>query len=261
MKIGVKLDNIVIVLNKPKIPENIGASARAVCNMGMQRLFVVSSQPFDLERVLKMATHGARHIIDSMAFFDSLDDALKDFQFVVGTTARKRGIRRDPITPREMAEEIVSISQNNHVAILFGPEDRGLTNEEIGKCDRIVTIPTSDFKSLNLAQAVMVICYEIFTASNQEPLKLPAKWASFSEKEGMFQHLKETLLKIGVIQPENSDYWMSKVKASINRVGILSKEVQLIRGICRQIDWYANKKVKEALKGYQEWDFSSDSDF
>lgn len=249
MPVSANLDHIAIVLNRPRIPENVGASARAACNMGVQRLILVSSDPLDRERALKMATHAARHVIDSISFYDTLEEALSTFQFVVGTTARRGGIRRDLIQPREMALEVASISQNNDVAILFGPEDRGLTNAEIRYCDRICTIPTSEFRSLNLAQAVMVICYEIFTTAVKEPLTPPPKQATFSEKEAMFQHLKETLLKIGVIQPENSDYWMGKVRTAMNRVGLLSREVQLIRGVCRQIDWYVRKKVQEALEG------------
>jgi len=249
MKISANLDHIAIVLNKPRIPENVGATARSACNMGIKRLVLVSSEPFDRERALKMATHGARHVIDSMAFFDTLEEALSAFEFVVGTTARRGGIRKDLITPKEMAIEIISISQKNDVAILFGPEDRGLTNREIRYCDRIVTIPTSEFRSLNIAQAVMVICYEIFTASSQEPLTIPPKKASFWEKEAMFEHLKDTLLKIGVIQVENSDYLMGKVREAMNRVGLLSREVQLIRGVCRQIDWYVRKEIEDALKG------------
>ncbi len=243
MAFRANLDNIAVVLYGPRISENVGAAARAAWNMGIKRIVIVLPESYDRQTALKLATHAAAHVVDSMAYFDSLEEALRDFELVVGMTSRKGGTRRDLLSPREIAEELVGSSRNNNVALLFGPEDRGLTNEEIRYCDRIVTIPTAKFRSLNLAQAVMILCYEIFIASREESLILPPKQASFWEKEAMFENLKETLVKIGVIDAQNPEYRMINVRRSLNRTGLLSRDVQIIRGLCRQIDWYVNTRV------------------
>lgn len=248
MTFRVDLSHIAIVLYGPRVSENVGAAARAAWNMGIKRIVVVSPEGFDRQKALKLATHSAAHLIDSMSYFDSIEDALKDFEFVVGTTSRKGGARRDLSSPKEAAGELIGISKNNHVALLFGPEDRGLSNEEIRYCDRIVTIPTAEFSSLNLAQAVMVFCYELFCATRNLSLTIPPKRVSFREKEAMFDHLKETLVKIGVIDSQNPEYRMMQVRRSFNRSGLLAREAQIIRGVCRQINWYVNKRVDELLK-------------
>jgi tRNA/rRNA methyltransferase len=248
MSFRVDLDHIAVVLYGPRISENVGAAARAAWNMGIKRIVVVSPESYDRQTALKLATHAAAHVVDSMAYFDSLEEALRDFELVVGTTSRKGGTRRDLVSPREIAGELVGVSRNNNVALLFGPEDRGLTNDEIRYCDRIVTIPTAKFRSLNLAQAVMILCYEIFVASQKGSLTFPPKQASFREKEAMFDHLKETLVKIGVIDSQNPEYRMINVRRSLNRNGLLSRDAQIIRGLCRQIDWYVNKRVDELIK-------------
>jgi len=168
----VNLDNIAIVLHQPHYPENIGASARAACNMGINRLVVVNPDNCDLTRVLKLATHFASDLVEGMEVFEDLETALSPFQYVVGTTARI-GRRRPTISsPRKLAEKLVTISQKNRIAIVFGHESSGLTNAELGLCQAVVTIPTAEFSSLNLAQAVMLFCYEMFLASREETEKL-----------------------------------------------------------------------------------------
>jgi tRNA/rRNA methyltransferase len=165
----VKMNNIAIVLHRPHFPENIGAAARCVKNMGVGRLIVVDPRDCDLTRILKMATHNAEDVVTEMEVFDDLRKALESFQYVVGTTARTGSHRQSVRTPRRLAEDLVRISQNNQTAILFGPEDRGLTNKELQHCDGLVTIPTAGFTSINLAQTVMILVYELYLASTDEP--------------------------------------------------------------------------------------------
>lgn len=240
----VKLDNIGIVLYKPHFPENIGAAARAAKNMGIRHLAVVDPWDCDLTRVLKMATHSAEDIIAEMEVHEDLREALASYQYVVGTTARTGSHRQTVRNPRLIVEDLLSISQNNRVAILFGPEDRGLSNRELMLCDALVTIPTADFKSLNLAQAVMVLAYEIFLASSEEPKQFVPRLADKHELEGMYEHLTVTLAKINFINPENPDYWMTNVRRFFSRIGLRAREVKIIRGICRQIDWYCDRRMK-----------------
>ncbi len=243
------LNNITIVLNKPRYPENIGAAARVACNMGITKLAVVNPENYDVEKVMRLATHAAAHVAENISRFDDLQIALAPFQYVVGTTARLGGERRSVITPGPMAQELVSLTQENQVALLFGPEDRGLTNEELRLCHQLVNIPTSQFSSLNLAQAVMVLCYEIFKATLPEPKPFQPRLASRHELDGMYHQVKDILVRINYIQPDNPDYWMNKLRHFFSRMQLRAAEVSIIRGICRQINWYAGKCHADGVKG------------
>ncbi|HBZ54246.1 MAG TPA: rRNA methyltransferase [Syntrophobacteraceae bacterium] len=236
------LDNIAVVLHRPHYPENIGAAARVAKNMGVRRLVVVDPIDCDLTRILKMATHVAEDIVADMEIFDSLRDALAPFQYIVGTTARVGSQRRTAKSPRRIAQELVAISQNNHVALLFGPEDRGLANQELKYCHGLLTIPTANFASLNLAQAVMVVVYEVFLAGIQELAPHVPRLASSYELEGMYDHLKNTLAKIHFVNPQNPEYWMNSMRRFVNRLGLQAREVKTIRGICRQVDWVCSSR-------------------
>jgi tRNA/rRNA methyltransferase len=242
-------DNITIVLNKPKYPGNIGSVARAAKNMGFTNISVVKRGQTDIEEIMpeirKMATHLAGDTVDRIRFFETLEQAVCDSNYIIGTTSRF-GTARQPVTgPEEMASGLIELSQNNKVAIVFGPEDFGLTNQELQLCHEFVAIPTADdLKSLNLSHAVMVICYVIFTASSESKDFFAPKLATSEEIEGMYGQLKEMFIKIDFINPENPDYWMSHVRRFFSRILLYSKEVQIIRGICRQVLWYnSNKKT------------------
>ena len=241
---SIRLEHIAIVLVEPQIPENIGAVARAMNNMGLRRLLLVRPKNCDLTRILKMAKGSSIDIVEEMESYDNLMDALGPFGYVVGTTARL-GSRRPALTePRQLAGDLVSISQNNRVAILFGPEDRGLSNEHLKYCQSIATIPTSQFSSLNLAHAVLILCYEIYLATchRREP-DIP-RLANRFELEGMYDHLKAVLMKIGFIDPQNPEHWMMNVRRFLSRIHLRAREVRIIRGICRQIDWYTGQMEK-----------------
>ena len=240
----VNLANIAILLHRPHFPENIGAAARVAKNMGIRRLVVVDPRDCDLTRILKMATHNAEDVVTEMEVFDDLKKALESFQYVVGTTARTGSHRQTVRHPRRMAEDLVNISQNNRVAIVFGPEDRGLRNKELQYCDGLVTIPSAGFTSINLAQAVMILAYEIFLASTDEPKTFVPRLANRDELEGMYDHLRGTLTRIGFVNPENPEYWMMSFRRFFSRIGLRAREVKLIRGICRQLDWYVQEQLR-----------------
>ena len=238
--------NISIVLNRPRFPENIGAAARAAKNMGIGQLILVQPEHCDLTRILKLATHVAADLVAEMEVHDDLAEALGPFHFIVGTTARTGSNRRTLGDPRRIAQELIAISQRNRVALLFGPEDRGLTNDDLKYCQRIVTIPTADFSSLNLAQAVMILSYEMFRAGlDRAPAFVPRLANSF-ELEGMYQQLSEVLTRIQFLNPQNPDYWMNNLRQYFIRRQLQARDVKVIRGICRQIDWYCNQLQHEA---------------
>ena len=180
-----------------------------------------------------------------MEVHSDLSTALQPFNYVVGTTARTGGKRQELKTPREIAAELLPICANNQVALLFGPEDRGLTNVQLRYCHALVTIPTLSFSSLNLAQAVMILCYELMIASNEPVDGFAPRLASRRELDGMYEHLKETFVKINFINQDNPDYWMQTIRRFFSRVGLRARDVKIIRGICRQIDWYTRRKVEK----------------
>jgi tRNA/rRNA methyltransferase len=241
----VRLEQVAIILFRPQLAENIGAAARAACNMGINRLVLVQPVELQRERMAMMATGPSVGLLDNMEVHDDLGAALSPFQYIVG--ARLGGVRNDYYSPREMATRLVSISAANEVALLFGPENWGLTNEELPFCHALVTIPTGECSSLNLAQAVMVMAYELFIAVSAKPHAVP-RLANSRELESMYTMLRETLLKINFISHQNPEHWMFNVRRLFSRHGLRAREAQVIKGICRQIDWYVGKRLEDMQK-------------
>lgn len=248
MPTTVNLKNISIVLKRPRYPENIGAVARAMRNMGLEHLIVVDPQNCDLSRILKMATHAAIEVIEQMQVYEDLKTALEPLNYVVGTTARLGGQRQLVGSAAGLAQKLVPLSENNRVALLFGPEDRGLTNEDIRLCHELVNIPTAEFSSLNLAQAVMVMCYELRRYNRPKGEAFVPRLANRHELDGLYAQLKDILVRISYIQPDNPEYFMNNIRHFGTRMKLRAKEVSIIRGICRQIDWYGKKCFQEGLK-------------
>lgn len=239
---------MTVVLVGTRYPENIGAAARAMRNMGIEKLVLVDPQNPDPVRISKMATHAALTVVERMKVYDDLKTALANFNYVVGTTARLGGQRKVVSSPAKLAHRLISLSRQNQVAILFGPEDRGLTNENIRLCDILVNIPTAEFASLNLAQAVMVMCYELFGFSRDRPAEFTPRLANRHELEAMYEQLKDVMMRISFINPANPDYFMGNLRHFGSRMQLRAKEVSIIRGICRQIDWYGRKCYQEGFK-------------
>jgi tRNA/rRNA methyltransferase len=243
------LKNVSVVLHRPRYPENIGAAARAICNMGINDLWVVDPENYVEDRVLMMATHAAAGVVENIQIHENLKTALSRFQYVVGTTARLGQHRNVTNSPSTLAEKLVPISQNNSIALLFGPENTGLTNEDIRNCHILLNIPTAEFRSINLAQSVMIICWEIFKASAKDKNAFSPRLATRHELEGLYDHLKDILVRIDCISPENPDYWIDSIRHFFSRLPLRAKEVKILRGICRQIDWYGRKCYDDGIKG------------
>lgn len=230
------LNHVAIVLMEPKFPENIGAAARVAWNMGVSRLIVVGSVPPDRERMAMMATHKAAHLLENMEFHHSLETALAPFSRVVGATAR-RGRQRIPgKNPRDVVSEILPLLLDNEIAFLFGPEDRGLTNDDLKYCHMTSSILTADFSSLNLAQAVAIHCYELYHGvvhCRKDVAHSPCLATTF-ELEGMYRYLEETLSAIDFLQDKSHDYYMNNIRQFLGRMQLSSKDSSIIRRICRQ---------------------------
>jgi tRNA/rRNA methyltransferase len=242
------LDNISIVLLQPRYSENVGSAARAMRNMGIRQLVIVDPHNFDLSKALKLATHFSSDIIEKSKFYPDLKEALSSFNYVVGTTARLGGQRQVVCSPLTLAQKLIPISINNRIAILFGPEDKGLSNEDIRYCHALVNIPTTEFSSLNLAQSVMILCYEIFIAGSEANEEFTPRMATRHELDGMYDQLKDILVRISYINSENPDYWLNHFRRFFTRLQLRAKEVNIIRGLCRQVDWYGKKCYKDGKK-------------
>lgn len=241
-------DNIHIVLVQPRYPENIGSAARAMRNMGLRHLSVVAPENFDRPRALKLATHAAADVIERSRTYDDLKGALASCHYVVGTTARLGKHRQVIQTPERLAVQLIPISQKNRVAILFGPEDRGLSNEDTRLCHVLVNIPAADFSSLNLAQAVMVVSYTLFMSGLDQPAPFTPRLANRHELDGMYQQLKEILVRISYINADNPDHFINGLRRFFTRIQLRAREVSMIRGIIRQVNWYGEKRYQDGRK-------------
>ncbi len=177
-----------------------------------------------------------------------MKEALSSFNYVVGTTARLGGQRQVVHTPLTLARNLIPISVKNRIAILFGPEDKGLSNEDIRYCHALVNIPTTEFSSLNLAQSVMILCYEIFIAGGEANEEFTPRMASRHELDGMYDQLKDILVRISYINSENPDYWLNHFRRFFTRLQLRAKEVNIIKGLCRQVDWYGKKCYEDGKK-------------
>ncbi|MBG0777895.1 MAG: RNA methyltransferase [Desulfovibrionaceae bacterium] len=243
------LDHLSIVLCRPKFPENVGSAARACANFGCPNLVVVAPQLWDADRAASLATPKGREVLAHMRVEDDLEAALRDYHMVYATTARTGGWRKGLLTPQRMAEvvrEDLDEGRAVRAAVVFGPEDRGLTNEEINLCSRLVCIPTSsEASSLNVASAALVVLYECFKSSLAAPFR-PAgppesRPVNHAEQEALHDALREMLLAIDFLKDDNTDYWMLPVKRLLARVGLKRNEFNLLMGICRQMRWAARR--------------------
>ena len=230
------LAHIAIVLVRPKIAENVGAAARIAWNMGIDRLIIVRDSLPDREAMAKMATHKAVHLIDQIEIYPSLPAALSDFSVVIGTTARRGNLRFVSQGPREMVDILLPLLANNQAAIIFGPEDTGLTNEDLKYSQMSSAIPTADFSSINLAQAVAIHCYELHygIVHAVKDMHHSPQLATTFELESMYAYLEKSLLKIDFMGKVSHTYWMSNIRNFFGRMRLTAKDANIIRGISKK---------------------------
>lgn len=233
------VNNLRIVLVRPQYSGNIGAVARAMRNMGVGELTLVSPVSFRREQAEVMAVHG-REVLDTMRISSSLQAAVGDCGLVVGATCRSGLYRDSVVSPRALAPEIVATAAANRVALVFGPEESGLTNEDLRVCQRLMTIPTdAAYTSLNLAQAVLVCCYEVFLAAQGESPGVSRPLAMAEQQELMYEKLKQALLRVGFLHKENPEHIMFALRRLFGRAGLEERDVRILLGMARQIEWYA----------------------
>jgi len=235
MRRKMHLDSIWIVLVKPKFPENIGSVARAMKNMGLSRLAVVDGCSPLLANAYKLAS-GAEDLLERAEEFPTLREAISEMGCVVGMTSRGGKERGPDLILEPLARKLIPLSQKNLIGLAFGSEKEGLTNEELCLCHLSARIPSVEsFPSLNLAQAVMVVCYELFKASAAIPKK-EVRLAQGEQTERMLEHMEKTLLRIGFLDSNHPKRIMRTLRRLFGRSQMDEREVQILQGIWSQID-------------------------
>jgi len=241
MKGKIHLDSISVILVRPRFPENVGSVARAMKNMGLNYLILVDGcSPLHIN-AYKLAS-GAEDILERAEEFPTLKEAISQMGCVVGTTSRAGKERSPLLTPEDLAKKLIPLSTKNPVSLVFGSEKEGLTKDELSLCHIYVRIPSSEsFPSLNLAQAVMVICYELFQSSMAIP-KPPTQLAQAEKLERMFEHMEKTLLSIGFLDSKQAKRMMRVLRRLFGRSQMDDRDVQILQGIWSQMDWHLRKE-------------------
>ena len=229
-----------IVLVAPSHPGNIGAAARAMKTMGLADLALVAPKGFPSEEATARAA-GADDVLANARVVPTLVEAIGDCELVVGSTARLRAFRWPIIDPRRCAELIWQHAASGRAAIVMGPEQSGLTNEELGRCQQLVHIPADpEFSSLNLAMAVQVLCYELRMANPALREKYEenrgAPFATAAELEGFHVHLERVLAEAGFLHPVHQEQLKLKLRRLFHRARLDQNEINILRGALTALD-------------------------
>lgn len=233
------LSRIRVVLCRPSHPGNIGAAARAMKTMGLSDLRLVSPKQFPDPEADVRAT-GAVDVLQQAKITDDLAQALHGCVLTVALSARARDLGPAPATPRTAMDRLVAAAGEGNVALVFGNETSGLSNEELGLCQLAVSIPTNpDFSSLNLGAAVQVLCYECRMAAHagaaplmeQQATPFSAPPATHDELEGLYGHLEQVMTATGFFNPAQPGRLLQKVRRLFGRIALERDEVNILRGI------------------------------
>lgn len=234
------LENIAIVLVGTKYPGNLGAVARAMNNMGISDLRLVRPQCAADEESTRMARSGA-DLLEKARKYSSLRAALRGVRVAVGTTGKTGGHRAEVTSPRKLAPRLLAQAVKQRIALVFGPEDTGLVDQDLELCQLLTRIPTHPrARSINLAQSVMILCYEL-RQSRPDRVESKTRLAPVEQVEPMYDHLRSALLKIGFLHPQNTSHMMFTLRRLFGRTGLTEADVALLRGLARQIEWYSKR--------------------
>lgn len=229
------LDRIRVVLSRTSHPGNIGAAARAMKTMGLHDLWLVAPESFP-DEVATARASGAADVLEAAHVVTTLEEALADTVFSAALTARRRELSLPRMQARDAARELVARSGDGIVALVFGNETSGMTNDEVGLCSLPVTIPTAaDFSSLNLGAAVQVLSYELRMAALGEAAAAPADMqaapATHADFEGFMAHLERVVTASGFHDPANPKRLLPRMRRLFNRVRLEKEEVAILRGM------------------------------
>ncbi len=238
------LSNLRIVMVRPHGSGNIGSVARAMKNVGARELAIVGRARTKSFWARAMAVHG-RDILGEAKFYPSIREAIADCNFVVGTTCRSGLYRSHSETPREVAPSLVDALKGGKAALLLGPEDHGLSNKDLEHCQKLITIPSHpQYPSFNVAQAAVICLYEIYLASLEPVADSGVQRAQAEDIARLFDIMRASLLKIGFLDSENPEHMLLAFRRILGRGGLEDKDVRILTGMFRQIEWYANQGWK-----------------
>ncbi len=239
------------VLVRPKAAGNIGAAARALKNMGFGDLRLVAPQSFVPPAAAAMAVH-AEDVLHSTSVYSGLAQALSEHTLTAGTTCRRRAYRDHAGELRQCAMMLAKAAATNRVAVIFGPEDDGLSNQELKLCQHLIVIPASaSYSSLNLAQAVMLVAYELMMALRdigdgaaddvESAGSARMAHAPVGEVQAMLERLERALIEVGFLPAESPDRIMFAIRGILSRSGLSQRETDILSGIASQIRWFADE--------------------
>src|SRR5260221_14449148 len=236
------LANVTVILVEPAVPGNIGSAARAMKTMGLADLVVLNGpKSFQTHQQAIMLGHGAGDLLEKSRAVTTWEEATDGLHWLVGTTHRKRRAQFSQVVEaRQSAVKIAELTQKHHVGIVFGREEAGLSDVELRQCHDIVSVPqASEHPSLNLAQAVMLVAYEVYHASMGEIPKPKYNLATVHEVESLLQHLSASLAKIG-FRPHQGDpdSFLRSLRRVIARAPLEKRDCNVLHRICQQIDYY-----------------------
>ncbi|MCA0404291.1 MAG: RNA methyltransferase [Proteobacteria bacterium] len=240
--------NIRIVLVATSHPGNIGSTVRAMKTMGLSKLYLVEPKIFPHFKANEMAA-GADDLLETAIVVDSLDKALENCKLIIATSARPRGVSLPGLLPGECADLVASTDDNSEIAILFGREHAGLTNEELLKSHYHVNIPANpDYSSLNLSQAVQIIAYELRMRLLAPEAKVELqsdRLATADEVEQFYKHCFEVLTAIEFLKPTNpTKRLQQRIRRLFNRARLENMEVSILRGILSQVQYVLKQRNK-----------------
>lgn len=245
------LDNIVVVLDEPQNLVNVAGAVRAMKNMGLRRLRLVRPAEFDPWRIEGIA-HRSEDVVESAALVETLEEAVSDCLLVIGTSARSRTAQRNYGHPREWAPKIARAAREGRVALVFGREDKGLSNEALDRCDGVVVIPTDpEYRSLNLAQACLLLTYEVFLAFEGDTRPLPrgkrsAGPATRGEMEAMLGALEDGLRRIEFFKARSAEGVMRIFRTLLARAELDRHEAGLVKALGFEIGNYLDRLERKA---------------
>jgi len=237
--------SLVVVLVGTQDLVNIAGVVRAMKNFELRDLRLVRPEEYEPRRIEGIA-HKSADVLKRVVMFDDLDGALADCTHVAGMTARQREAKRNVQRPRAAAPELWAAAEEGLAALVLGPEDRGLTNEELDRCHRTIVVPTNpSHPSLNLAQAFTLMAYELYLARGDHPFKPPrreAEPASVEQYEGLVRSAQQALDAIEFFKTRNPERIMRTVREMSHRVPLDRREAKLVNAMCIEVLRYLERK-------------------
>jgi tRNA/rRNA methyltransferase len=245
------LKNLSVVLVESRGERNIGSVARAMANFGVTDLRLVAPKVDHLDDEARKMAVKASVLLEQATVYPDLKSALNDCHYAYATTRRFGKYRVDFHHPDSAAAELLPLLEDGRVAMVFGREDKGLKTEELDLCQRLITIPTcGSIASMNLAQSVVICLYEIGKQYGEVSGKEKGgrKLASIAQLEVLYDHMRETLLKIKYLNPQNPEHIMRSYRQMFGRAALDDREVRILRGLMSEIDIVENERLELALK-------------